>query len=332
MIGHLGVSIALCTHNGARFVEEQVRSILKQSELPVQVVLSDDASTDDTVALVEGLWADLDPTGAPELVVLRNEAALGVVRNFQQAVEACNSELIALSDQDDVWAPNRLEAMSSRFELDPTLELLFSNATLIDAEGRPTGSLFEALEIDRQDLADIRLGDAFGVLLRRNVVTGATAVFRRELVERAIPFPPTWVHDEWLAIIAAATSRIDWMPDRLIGYRQHGSNQIGVAAPTLRYKVARVLQARGDRYTGMVDHSQVLLDRLRRLGVGDELIALTEAKVAHDRFRAGLPANRLARIAPVLRSASTGAYARFCSRKRLDILRDLLQPGTSLEA
>lgn len=325
--GRLTVSVALCTRNGAAFVEAQLESILTQSRLPDEVIISDDASTDSTLEVVRATWARLAiGPGAPILRVISNETPLGVVENFEQATLACTSDLIALSDQDDIWLPGRLETMTARFDLDPSLDLLFSDAALIDAEGRPFGSLFAALEVDQEDLIQIRGEAAFAVLLRRNLVTGATAIVRRGLVDRAAPFASTWVHDEWLAIVAAATSRIDWLSEQLVEYRQHGSNQIGVAMPSLRYKIRRVLEPRGDRYANLLARSEELLDRLRALGVEAHILALAEGKVAHDRFRAGLPIGRLARIIPVLRSARSGAYARYCSRKRLDILRDLLQP------
>lgn len=320
------VSVALCTHNGARFVAEQVRSILDQSEPPAELVVSDDASTDDTIEIVEREWRASGGTTA--LRVIRNVEPLGVTRNFEQATRACTSDLVALSDQDDVWLPDRLAVMAKKFVADPSLGLLFTDADLIDASGLPTGSLFSALEIEPDELAAVKEGAAFPVLLRRNLVTGATVVLRRDLVERAAPFPLEWVHDEWLAIVAAATSAVDWMPERLVGYRQHGSNEIGVTAPTLRYKLRRVTQPRGTRYTGLLARSRVLLERLRALGADPALIALVEGKVAHDLFRATLPANRVARIVPVLRSAAAGDYDAYCSRRKLDIVRDLLSPLT----
>jgi glycosyltransferase involved in cell wall biosynthesis len=322
------VSVALCTHNGARFVLEQVRSILEQSEPPIQVVLSDDASNDDTVALVEDLWAELAPSAAPELVILRNTVALGVTRNFQQAVEACNGELVALADQDDLWNPDRLQLMASCFESSPTLGLLFTDARLVDASGTDLGSsLFQALEVRDRDLADIRRGKAFPVLLRRNVVTGATVMFRRSLLKAALPFDPAWVHDEWLAIIAAAVSRVDWLPDRLIDYRQHGGNQIGVARPTLRYKIGRVFEPRGDRYVALAERAGHLVERLESLAALSAAGA-AKAKLKHQERRSELSAFRLARLVPVLREAARGGYSRYSSQGNLDILRDLLSPNS----
>jgi glycosyltransferase involved in cell wall biosynthesis len=327
------VSVALCTHNGAAFVGEQLASILAQTFAPLEVVVSDDASTDATLEIVQETWDRLvgGRTG-PRLRVLRNETPLGVVRNFEQAASATTGELIALSDQDDVWAPDRLALMVGRFAQRPELELLFTDARLVDSKGQPLGSLFDALEIGDTDLAALRTGDAFAVLLRRNLITGATVMLRRQLLERARPFPASWIHDEWLAIIGAATAAIDWMPDQLVDYRQHGANQIGVAAPSLRYKVRRVLEPRGDRYTTLVARTEELVLRLRALQVDPRLVEQAESKLAHERFRSVLPSNRLARVIPVARVASTGAYERYSSRGRLDILRDLLQPDRSAPA
>lgn len=318
------VSVALCTHNGARFVAQQVRSILDQSAPPFELVVSDDASTDDTIAIIEREWQAAH--GSTQLRVIRNTEPLGVTRNFEQAILACSGELVALSDQDDIWHRGRLEVLVERFTSDPDLDLMFSDADLIDADGSPIGSLFDSLEIAAQELDDVRRGAGFAVLLRRNLVTGATVVMRRRLGERAAPFPAEWVHDEWLAIIAAATASLDWTPQRLIGYRQHGSNEIGVRAPTLAYKIRRVIQPRGSRYTGLLARSRVLLERLHRLDVTPSEIALAEGKVAHDEFRATLPKSRAARVLPVLRSARRGDYDKYCSRRRLDVARDLLSP------
>ena len=321
------VSVALCTHDGERFVTQQVQGILDQSPLPNEVVLSDDASSDGTVAIVEALWAGLDAASAPRLVVLRNAVPLGVTANFQQATAACTSDLVALSDQDDVWLPGRLALMVAHFAGRPELGLLFTDAQLVDAGGKSLGaSLFEALEIGPAVLGRVHGGEAFSVLVRRNIVTGATVVFRRSLLGSAAPFDPSWVHDEWLAIIAAAVSTVDVLPDRLIDYRQHSSNHIGVAVPTLGYKIGRVFEPRADRYTNLLARALALQARLERLDADPVLLATVAQKVEHQRRRASLPAVRLARVVPVLREVRTGRYGLFSSQGNLDILRDLLQP------
>lgn len=322
----LTVSVALCTYNGAVFVEEQLRSILAQTVPVDQIVVADDGSSDATLEIVDRV---LSTPGAPEHVVLTGSEPLGVSANFQRAIAATTGDLVALSDQDDVWHQFKIERMRAVFEDQQGVLLAFSDGELIDGAGVSTGGgLFHQLEVTDDSLKRIESGQAFPELLRRNIVTGATVVFRRKLVDAAFPFPPYWIHDEWLAILAAALGDVAPVRAELIGYRLHGANQIGVAAPTLGRKVARVLAPRGDRNVRLWHRAEILQERLDQLG----LLAsradpqLVDGKLRHERVRALLPGNRLRRVVPVLREAMTGSYSRFASRGSADIVRDLLQP------
>ena len=269
--------------------------------------------------------------GFPEARVLENAHPLGVVGNFQQAVTATRGDLIALSDQDDRWLPGRLERMAARFDADPSLLFLHTDARLIDDVGAATGT--HALRVAGGRRAPtakpVHAGEAFRVYLRRNLATGATVVFRRSLLEAALPFPEEWVHDEWLAIIAAAVGHVQVMREATIDYRQHGANEIGVAEPTLRHKLRRILEPRAGRYQVLADRFAVLASRLETLGdaVPDRYVTAARAKARFESRRAAMPANRLRRAAAVLRLARTGDYARYASRGRADILRDLVQPA-----
>lgn len=335
------VSVALCTYNGERFVAEQLRSILHQTLMPAHVVVSDDGSSDATVQIVKDVFARFRAehsgaghsgaeqiASAPALTVLRNDQALGVTANFQQASLACTGELIALSDQDDLWVPDRLERMVAQFVSNPNITLLHSDARLVDDNGAPLGgTLSEAIEFSAAEQRRIHSGRALEVLLRRNVVTGATTMFRRSLLDAAVPFPESWVHDEWLAIIAAITGRMDFLPEQLTDYRQHASNQIGAAKPTLGVKVSRVREPRAERNSRLLARAQSLEIRLGEIsGVTDRIRGLAEQKRRHEQVRSALPKNRLLRIVPVLWHAVGGNYSRF-GRARYDILRDLLQPS-----
>jgi len=318
------VSVALCTYNGARYIEKQLASILAQTVPAGEIVVSDDDSTDDTVSLVDELAAS-----APEPVaftILRNAPALGVVRNFEGAIRATSGDVIALSDQDDVWHPDKLETVLGVLERAPEVALVHTDARLVDAAGDPLGgTLFEYLEVTADVLDEEQSAHGFETLLRRNLATGATVVFRRSLLERALPFPAEWVHDEWLAIIAAATARVGVAQRPTVDYRQHGSNEIGVTAPTLRHKIRRVLDADGARNRLLAAKFGVLAERLRELDVPPSVIDLADRKAAFERQRAELPAGRLRRILPVLRVARAGLYRRFASQGAMDVVRDILR-------
>lgn len=320
------VSVALCTFNGARFLETQLTSILNQTRLPDEVVVSDDGSTDETLAVVERVWRSHPSAVSVQLIRLA-EGNVGVTANFERAIRATTGDIIVLSDQDDEWRSDRIEGALAVFETSDDVVLHFGDALLIDAKGNPIGgTLFDALEISPVDLEMVRGRNAFSVLLRRNLVTGATTAFRRTLLGAALPFDPDWVHDEWLAIVAAASGRIEFSTTPRLGYRQHGANAIGARKPTLRYKVHRVLEPRGDRYETLARKFASLAARMGAAGAAEPIIREAQRKAQHEATRAGLPASRLRRWPTIAKLARAGAYERYSSRGRLDILRDLLQP------
>jgi len=319
------VSVALCTYNGAQYVAEQVRSILNQTMPPSQLVISDDGSTDDTLEIIAGVTQGSTVT----VDIIRNVAPLGVVRNFQQAMLACTGQLIALSDQDDVWHPDRLEVAVARFEASSELMLAHSDARLVDGQGHPLGySLFDALGVSARERTDAAHGDEFAALLRRNLVTGAAALFSARVVEPAVPFPDLWIHDEWLAVIATAIGEGELIDAELVDYRQHGANQIGVQKLGLRAQLSKLVEPRNGRNVYLANRTALLVERLESLGdlVRPEALASARAKLAHLRVRANYSRNRLARFIPVLRELRTGRYGRY-TRGTGDVLRDLLQPA-----
>lgn len=325
------VSVALCTRNGEQFIEEQLKSILTQSLLPQQIVISDDDSRDGTLDAIDAsvrLYRQTSPDASIEVVVLRNSPPLGVTANFESAVASCTGELIALCDQDDRWHPDRLERAVAMFELDPHLLLVNSDAELIDEHGAPLGMrLFKALEVTHEEVRDFREDRAFECLLRRNIVTGATTMFRSALVPLARPFPEAWVHDEWLAMIASAVGRVRCVEDALVDYRQHASNAIGARRPSLRDMVNRLLVPRSERNDRLLRRSQILLERLGSLtDLPESRVELAALKVDHETLRSGLPESRLHRVRPIVTEVRRGGYRRF-SRGRRDVLRDLVQPA-----
>jgi glycosyltransferase involved in cell wall biosynthesis len=325
------VSVALCTHNGERFIGEQLASILDQTHPPAEIVLSDDASGDETVARARAVVARFRaerPESTVRLRVLENPVALGVARNFEQAILACANELIALSDQDDIWLPSRLERAVAVFDLRPDLLLLHSDAFLVDESGgRLDATLLQALEVSDSVQGAIHGGAAFEQLMKRNLVTGATTMIRRRLLDWAIPFPAEWVHDEWLAIVAAAVGELEVLPDPLISYRQHASNQIGARRLSVLGKFRRLMEPGTGRNRRLLDRATVLANRLPSLGeaVSEARRDAARHKVVHERMRQGLAANRMLRILPVLRELGTGRYSEF-GRGAVDAARDLLQP------
>lgn len=322
------ISVALCTCNGARWVGHQVHGIASQT-LPVhELVVRDDASDDDTVTRVRQAWA---AAGKPEvqLRVTINPARLGVARNFEAALRECRGEFIALSDQDDGWPNQRLQRLVQRLQQRPGALLVHGDARMIDTEDKPLGTtLFEELQVTAEEVATIDRGQGWQVFLQRNLVTGATAVLRRQLLEHALPMPPYWLHDEWLGMIAALLGGLVLERELLTDYRRHGSNQIGARKPSAAELTRRALSMRGDwplrqqrRANELLAWAHKQADRLSQ-----EQLAAVEEKVRHHAVRAGLPAERLRRLGPVWREWRAGGYRRY-GRGMHGVLRDLLQPS-----
>lgn len=320
------VSVACCVYNGAAFLRRQLESIAAQTTRPAEVVIVDDRSTDASADLIDAFARE--HATRFDIVRQRNAVNLGIVRNFEKAIGLTTGELILLADQDDVWRPDKVAVVVAAFEREPALDFLFTDARLVDAHDQPLPhTLFHALEYTAGERRLIAAGDAFGAFLARNLATGATCALRRRVFERALPFPREWVHDEWLAIVAASSGRVACLDETLIDYRQHEANQIGMRRLTISDKLRKLFQHRADRYTKLERRVEVLSTRMNAAGFAispEKRVAIAE-KLAHVRRRRALPATRIVRLVPVLSEWARGRYHRYSSGMR-SVLRDLTEP------
>jgi glycosyltransferase involved in cell wall biosynthesis len=249
----MNISVAMAAYNGARFLEEQLRSIAAQDCPPDEMVVSDDGSSDDTTAILDRFRAS-----APfEVRIYRNARNVGPTRNFAEAIGLCTGEWIALADQDDVWLPHKLRRLGEAVAERPDAGLVFSDAQVVDLEGQPLGhTLWEAVgftprrqrRMAGRKVAGTRRvpsaeaesgaadgtrrvpatsGDPVGVLLQHDVVTGATMAFHAEYRDLVLPIPSHWVHDAWIALLIASVAPCVVIAEPLLLYRQHAAQLIG---------------------------------------------------------------------------------------------------------
>lgn len=300
------VSVALCTYNGERYLREQLDSIVRQIRMPDEVVIGDDGSTDGTLAVVAN-WIRSSP--GPEVRVLeRSSEARGVANNFQRTIEACRGDLIVLSDQDDRWKPDRVVRTCQAFEDDPGLLAVFSDASLIDCAGQPLrGSLWGRVGFTNRMRWMSRRGRLFEVLLRRSVATGATMAIRSTLRDVAFPMPGSWLHDEWLTGIASAMDAEAPIMARLICYRLHDENQVGL--PTSRDRARTVTRTGWQGLEDQILRWTVLQERLQLLDLHRPASA-AQRKVEHLRSRAAASERGFSMVANEL---FRGRYRRYSS-------------------
>ncbi len=217
------ISVAMATCNGAVYLPEQLRSITGQSRLPDEMIVSDDGSDDRTLEVLRSFAS----SSVFPVTILRNDERVGPGGNFARAIERCQGDWIALSDQDDVWLPNKLEVLVSY--ADDLAGLVFCDALLCEDSGRVTGKTqWGRLGFGRRARKRFA-ADPFAALLRFNVVTGMSMMFRSSLRGLVLPIPELWVHDEWIALLASAVSEVRTIDRPLAHYRQHTSQQIGGA-------------------------------------------------------------------------------------------------------
>lgn len=223
------IGVALCTYNGERYLQAQLDSILAQSVAVDEVVIGDDGSSDQTLSLLQAFSTRAGAMGI-RVEVVQHARNLGYILNFADALQRCRSDILFLSDQDDIWHGDRVATYLQRFQADPALLLLHSDARLVDGEGAALGrTLLEVLVVHPAEVALERSGLAIDAILLRNFITGATCALRRTLLAPALPIAPGWSHDEWLAVVASLQGGLDMIDQPTIDYRQHGNNQIGAS-------------------------------------------------------------------------------------------------------
>ncbi len=202
------ISVCMATHNGERFIEAQLASILAQLAPSDELIVSDDGSTDATVAIVRS-HAD------PRLRLLTGNCFSSPVLNFENALTYASGDIIALSDQDDVWLPNKVAVIRELFSSKPQpVYLTVLDAEVIDASGN---LLFPSL------LGRLRRA---GPGLLKNIVDnsyiGCSMAFSRQLLEIALPFPPRIpMHDMWLGLVAELFGATAFVPVKTMQYRKH---------------------------------------------------------------------------------------------------------------
>jgi glycosyltransferase involved in cell wall biosynthesis len=316
------ISIAMCTYNGEKYIQKQLESIAGQSLLPNELVVCDDGSTDATVEILQKFAA----TAAFSVRLIQNVNNLGSTRNFEKAIGLCHGDLIALSDQDDVWCREKLVRLSTVLLTDPMIGGVFSDAELVDEKTCPIGeTLWHAVHFSPKK-SDKRLkGDLTKILLKQDVVTGATLMFRSSLRNICLPIDPSWVHDGWIAWMLASYSRLVPVDELLIKYRIHKSQQIGLLPISLGGRLNYAKQTRRGDYLLLARRFEAL--RSRWIGAPGEnqkdRLRGFDGRIGLLYLRAELPRRRIQRLYYVLRASR--AYREYAEGWK-SIAKDLLLP------
>jgi glycosyltransferase involved in cell wall biosynthesis len=329
------ISVVMTTRNGARYLQEQLQSIANQVRLPDELIVCDDASSDETREITSRLTASF-----PFVVKLyANQSRLGVVKNYEQALGYCSGDVIVLCDQDDLWRAEKLVRIEEVFSRAPKVGLLFSDAELMDQHGASVPGRLWQYTFKRNLQKQVRSGKAFEALIQYHIVTGATMAFRACFRQMVLPIPShiPLLHDGWIALIISAIADVAMVEEPLITYRLHSQQHSGIhpkrqTGGNDSLKDTSPLAMRSRYYAGEIEKLRSVHERLKAMLRDTDVrmlerelqrrIAYTEALISHFRVRAGLPERKWSRKQIVLKELLAFRYHRY-SKGFVSVVKDL---------
>lgn len=198
------ISVCIATYNGAKYIGEQLASILKQLSAEDEVVVSDNGSTDGTIDIVRSL-------NDRRIRIVDGPRRHSPTLNFEWALRNAKGEYIFLADQDDVWLEGKVTRCVEELQM---CDCVVSDARVTDSLLNTTSeSLFQLMHVRRGRLSN---------LLWRNGYTGCCMAFKREVLSKALPFPTDIpMHDIWIGNVAAFCGSLHFINDRLLLFRRH---------------------------------------------------------------------------------------------------------------
>ena len=200
------VSVCMATYNGAKYISEQIDSILMQLSDDDELIISDDGSNDGTIDIIKS-YNDI------RIKLYHNETNHGFMGNFENALKRANGDVIFLSDQDDIWSENKVK--TSLIELNDC-DLLVHNAELVDGNG---------ISLGKDYFSCLHNHVGFWANLWKTRFLGCCMVFNRKVLDACLPFPKRVVaHDYWIGMYALTKYRVKFIPNILLSYRRHGNN------------------------------------------------------------------------------------------------------------
>lgn len=198
------ISVCIATYNGERFIREQIESIVCQLNADDEIIVSDDGSTDNTLAIVRAI-------GDKRIRIIEGSRKHSPTLNFECALKAANGDYIFLADQDDVWKPNKVEVCMKWLQ----------NYYCVVADAEVTDSALKTQFPSLYGLLGVRQGKLYNTLWK-NGYTGCCMAFRRSVLQAALPFPSDIpMHDIWIGNVAAYKCNVKFISDKLILFRRH---------------------------------------------------------------------------------------------------------------
>lgn len=223
------ISVAMATYNGEKYISEQIESILEQTVIPDEIVISDDGSTDNTMQILQefvNLYPDI-------IKVYSDNPRQGFAYNFSHAISYCSGDILFLCDQDDIWNPKKVEHIVDVYHKYPDALCVFHNALSVDSKGKPNNvpfnSFVQSLAIEHPIGAIVKVpGYPNCEIASSFPLNGMIMSISQELLKTAYPFPPIpSQHDGWLWFCSEALDKCYYLNEILTNRRIHTNNTSG---------------------------------------------------------------------------------------------------------
>lgn len=201
------ISVCLATYNGGKYIKEQLGSILPQLSKDDEVIISDDGSTDNTLEIIKEFKDE-------RVKIFRNEKKRGIVGNFENALNKSIGDIIFLSDQDDIWLPNKVKLSTAALIEN---DLVVTNCKVVDNELNLINESYFILNNSQK---------GFFKNFYRSSYLGCCLAFRKDLLNAILPIPDKLFlyHDWWIGFIADFNYKVKFIDEPSMLYRRHDTN------------------------------------------------------------------------------------------------------------
>lgn len=273
------ISVSMATYNGEQFIGEQLSSLAAQTRLPDELVITDDCSTDRTLEIVK----EFASRARFPVTVSRNPRNLGFRETFYRSAMATQGDWIAFCDQDDVWMPNKLEALDGVVQRSaPSLTLIAHSAAVVDERLTPSGITwphFRSRTLRRGTRFPIWWNcPGFALAVRSDLLPAIREMSLDSLESHGLSRLEQSSHDIWATAVAQAVGDSILLPEPLVLYRRHtrstssvarvgGASREGIRKSyQLNFRIARAFSSdRQDTYELRARVAAVHADIFRRL-------------------------------------------------------------------
>lgn len=219
------VSIALCTYNGAFFLNQQLDSLASQTVLPDEIIICDDASSDDCLQIANSFASRV----SIPVRIYQNKENLGYVKNFENAISRCTQDLIFLCDQDDLWHPEKIAQIVATFDSEPDVGLVLHDFRWIDDNNQPYPGPVDTYgphQLKAEQLPQEIKENSISVFMKPypRAWCGCMMAYRRHFNSVVLPIFPGKGHDDWILKLLAPITETRFIASPLVSYRMHEKN------------------------------------------------------------------------------------------------------------